>query len=147
MNRKWQIHRILLLQTFLENESEEEEEETSSKEEETKSKYWWQHVLPFYDPVRMKPQACVEFQLAIFLCQLSSTESIFKHCLKFEPTLEKHKKVHEKFENLGGLKNVIRAVDGTYIPMKNAPSKNLKVYFTQKKCYAIHCQGIKFFFL
>ena len=58
------------------------------------------------------------------------------------PTLEERKKVHEGFENLGGLKNVIGAVDGTYIPMKNAPNKNPEVYFTQKKCYAIHCQGI-----
>ena len=222
MNRKRQIHRTLLLQTLLENESEEEEEGTSSEEEESiilkatliqrlntrylksrlhrvaKSKYWWRHVLPFYDPVRfkkllrmlphhfqqladlirphpvfssqgIKPQACVEFQLAIFLCRLGSTGSIFEHCSRFGvgegtiilytkrviqaimaqkklfvkwPTLEERKKVHEGFENLGGLKNVIGAVDGTYIPMKNAPSKDPEVYFTRKKRYAIHCQGI-----
>jgi DDE superfamily endonuclease len=43
---------------------------------------------------------------------------------------------------LGGLKNVIGAVDGTYIPMRNAPSKDPEVSFTRKKRYAIHCQGI-----
>ena len=58
------------------------------------------------------------------------------------PILEERKKVHEGFENLGGLKNVIGAIDGTYIPMKNAPSKDSEVYFTRKKRYAIHCQGI-----
>ncbi len=29
-----------------------------------------------------------------------------------------------------------------YIPMRNALSKDSEVYFTRKKCYAIHCQGI-----
>ena len=32
---------------------------------------------------------------------------------------KEHQKVHEGFENLGGLKSVIGAVDGTYIPMRN----------------------------
>jgi hypothetical protein len=163
-----------------------------------KSKHWWQNVLPFYDPIRFKkilrmfphhfqqladlirdhpvflpqgnkPQACVEFQLAIFLCRLGSSGSLFEHCSRFGigegtvilytkrviqaimaqkkffvkwPILEERKKVHKGFENLGGLKNVIGAVDGTYIPMKNAPNKDPEVYFTRKKKYAIHCQGI-----
>ena len=58
------------------------------------------------------------------------------------PTLEEHKKVHDRFENLGGLKNVIRVVDGIHILMKNASNKDPEVYFTRKKCYAIYCQGI-----
>ena len=58
------------------------------------------------------------------------------------PTLEERKKVHKGFENLGGLKNVIGAIDGTHVIMKNAPSKDPEVYFTRKKHYAIHCQGI-----
>jgi hypothetical protein len=58
------------------------------------------------------------------------------------PMLEEREKVHEGFKNLGGLKDVIGAVDGTYIPMKNAPTKDPEVYFTRKKRYAIHCQGI-----
>ncbi|CAB5195638.1 unnamed protein product [Rhizophagus irregularis] len=87
-----------------------------------------------------KPQACIEFQLAVFLCQLgSSTGSLFEQKKEW-PTSEEHKKVNEGFENLGGLKNVIGAVDGTYIPMRNAPNKDPEVYFTRKKCYAIHCQ-------
>ena len=45
------------------------------------------------------------------------------------PTLEEHKKVHDRFENLGGLKNVIRAVDRIHIILKNALSKDLEVYF------------------
>jgi hypothetical protein len=163
-----------------------------------KSKHWWQNVLPFYDTVRFKkllrmlpyhfqqladlirshpifssqgnkPQACIEFQLAVFLCRLGSTGSLFEVCSRFGigegtvilftkrviqaimaqkknfikwPISEERKKVHEGFENLGGLKNVIGAVDGTYIPMKNAPNKDPEVYFTRKKRYAIHCQGI-----
>src|SRR6185503_18828555 len=89
-----------------------------------------------------KSQACVEFQLAIFLYRLGSNGSLFEHCSKFGIgegtiilytkriiqaimaqkklfikwlTLEKRKKVHDGFKNLGGLKNVIGAVDGTYI--------------------------------
>jgi len=163
-----------------------------------KSKHWWQNVLPFYDSVRFKkllrmfphhfqqlanlirshpvfssrgnkPQACVEFQLAVFLCRLGSTGSLFEVCSRFGigegtvilytkrviqaimakkksfvkwPTSEEHKKVQEGFENLGGLKNVIGAIDGTYIPLRNAPNKDPEVYFTRKKRYAIHCQGI-----
>ncbi|PKY61385.1 hypothetical protein RhiirA4_333976, partial [Rhizophagus irregularis] len=41
-----------------------------------------------------------------------------------------------------GFKNVIKTVDGTYISMRNTSNKDAKVYFTRKKCYAIHCQGI-----
>ncbi|CAB5135540.1 unnamed protein product [Rhizophagus irregularis] len=95
-----------------------------------------------------KPQACVEFQLAVFFCRLGSTGSLFEVCSRFGigegtwPTSEERKKVNEGFENLGGLKNVIGAVDGTYIPMRNAPNKDPEVYFTRKKRYAIHCQGI-----
>ncbi|EXX63376.1 hypothetical protein RirG_152920 [Rhizophagus irregularis DAOM 197198w] len=93
-----------------------------------------------------KPQACVEFQLAVFFCRLGSTGSLFEVCSRFGigegtwPTSEERKKVNEGFENLGGLKNVIGAVDGTYIPMRNAPNKDPEVYFTRKKRYAIHCQ-------
>ena len=43
-----------------------------------------------------------------------------------------HQRVHEGFENLGGLKNVIGAVDGTYIPMRNAPSKDPEVILLEK---------------
>ncbi|CAI2197310.1 2784_t:CDS:1, partial [Funneliformis geosporum] len=44
--------------------------------------------------------------------------------------LEERKKVHKGFEDLGGLKNIIRAVDGTHILMKNALNKDSEVYFT-----------------
>ena len=160
-----------------------------------KSKHWWQEVLPLYDPNRFKkllrmfphhflqlanlirshlvflpkgtkPQVCVELQLAVFLCRLGSTGSLFGVCSRFGigegtvilytkriiqaimaqkktfvkwPTLEEREKVHKGFENLGGLKNVIGAVDGTHIIMKNAPSKDPEVYFTRKKHYAIQC--------
>ena len=33
-------------------------------------------------------------------------------------------------------------MDETYVPMRNASSKDPEVYFTKKKRYAIHCQGI-----
>ncbi|CAI2164991.1 14298_t:CDS:2 [Funneliformis geosporum] len=57
-------------------------------------------------------------------------------------TLEECKKIHKVFEDLGGLKNIIVAVDRTHIFMKNISNKDPEVYFTRKKCYAIHCQGI-----
>ncbi|CAI2199582.1 10124_t:CDS:1, partial [Funneliformis geosporum] len=163
-----------------------------------KSKHWWLEVLPSYDPNRFKkilrmfphnflqlsnlirfhpvflsqgtkPQVCIELQLAVFLCRLGSTGSLFGVCSRFGlgegtvilytkrviqailtqkntflkwPTLEERRKVNKGFENLGGLKNVIGAIDGTHILMKNAPSKDSEVYFTRKKRYAIHCQGI-----
>ncbi len=163
-----------------------------------KSKHWWQEVLPLYDPNRFKKllrifphhfqqlanlirfhpvfllqgtksQVCVELQLAVFLCRLGSTGSLFGVCSRFGigegtvilytkrviqaiiaqkktfvkwPTSEERRTVHKGFEDLGGLKNVIGAVDGTHILMKNAPSKDPEVYFTRKKRYAIHCQGI-----
>jgi hypothetical protein len=124
---------------------------------------------PIFSSQGNKPQACIEFQLAVFLCRLGSTGSLFEVCSRFGigegtvilftkrviqaimvqkknfikwPISEERKKVHEEFENLGGLKNVIKAVDGTYIPMKNAPNKDPEVYFTRKKRYAIYCQGI-----
>ena len=56
--------------------------------------------------------------------------------------LRERKKIHKGFENLIGLKNVIGVVDGIHIIMENAPSKDPEVYFTRKKQYAIHCQGI-----
>jgi hypothetical protein len=77
-----------------------------------KSKHWWQEVLPLYDPNRFKkllrmfphhfqqlanlirfhpvfllqgpkPQVCVELQLAVFLCRLGSTGSLFGVCSRF----------------------------------------------------------------
>ncbi|CAI2191202.1 16178_t:CDS:2, partial [Funneliformis geosporum] len=85
-----------------------------------------------------KPQICVELQLAVFLCRLSSTRSLFAVSSQFEigegtvilyikrviqaiviqketfvkwSTLEECKKVHKGFEDLGGLKNIIKARD------------------------------------
>jgi hypothetical protein len=77
-----------------------------------KSKDWWQNILPLYDPIRFKkllrmfshhfqqladlicphpvflsqgnkPQICVELQLAVFLCRLGSTGSLFEVCSRF----------------------------------------------------------------
>ncbi|RIA98092.1 hypothetical protein C1645_850071 [Glomus cerebriforme] len=38
---------------------------------------------PVFSSQGMKLQACVEFQLAIFLCQLGFTGNIFEHCSRF----------------------------------------------------------------
>ncbi|CAI2199207.1 13730_t:CDS:2, partial [Funneliformis geosporum] len=84
-----------------------------------------------------KPQICVELQLAVFLCRLGSTGSLFKW-----PILEERKKVHKGFEDLGGLKNIIGTVNRTHILMKNASNKDPEIYFTRKKSYTIHYQGI-----
>ncbi|CAI2196220.1 15163_t:CDS:2, partial [Funneliformis geosporum] len=87
-----------------------------------------------------KPQICVKLQLAVFFCRLGSTGSLFEVCSKFGIGEGTCKKVHKGFEDLGGLKNIIGAVDRTHILMKNAPNKDSEVYFTRKKHYAIHCQ-------
>ena len=65
-----------------------------------------------------------------------------KKCFVKWPTLEECKKVYKGFENLERFKNVIDTMDGMYIPIKNALSKDSEVYFTRKKWYAIHYQGI-----
>jgi hypothetical protein len=39
---------------------------------------------PVFSSRGNKPQACVEFQLAVFLCRLGSTGSLFEVCSRFE---------------------------------------------------------------
>ena len=38
---------------------------------------------PIFSSQGNKPQACVEFQLAVFLCRLGSTGSLFEICSRF----------------------------------------------------------------
>ena len=105
---------------------------------------------PVFSSQGNKPQVCVELQLAVFLCRLGSTGSLFEVCSRFGigegtvilytkriiqaimaqkktfvkwPTLKKYKKVYKGFEDLGGLKNVIGAVNRTHILIKNVDKK------------------------
>src|SRR5688572_33500839 len=52
------------------------------------------------------------------------------------PILEECKKVHEGFENLGGLKNIIGAVDRTYIPDRKSTRLNSS---HSQISYAVFC--------
>ncbi|CAB4438335.1 unnamed protein product [Rhizophagus irregularis] len=50
--------------------------------------------------------------------------------------------VHDGFKSIGGIEDIIGAVDGTHFILQNAPQKDKYLYFTRKKRYALHCQGI-----
>ncbi|CAB5107573.1 unnamed protein product [Rhizophagus irregularis] len=105
-------------------------------------------------------QAPVEFQLAIFLRRIGSKENIFEICSRFGiaegtiylyckrvmiailslkktlvkwPTGEDKQYVHEGFKNIGGMENVIGAIDGSHIGLANAPLKQPETYWNRKK--------------
>ncbi|PKY59816.1 hypothetical protein RhiirA4_430692 [Rhizophagus irregularis] len=50
--------------------------------------------------------------------------------------------VHEGFKTIGGIEDIIGSIDGIHFILQNAPTKDKEVYFTRKKRYALHCQGI-----
>ncbi|CAB4435521.1 unnamed protein product [Rhizophagus irregularis] len=59
------------------------------------------------------------------------------------PTDERSREfVHAGFEAIGDIEDIIGAIDGTYFILQNAPQKEKYLYFTRKKRYALHCQGI-----
>jgi len=116
-----------------------------------------------------KQQVPVEFQLAVFLRRLGSKEDIFSICSRYGiaegtvilyckrvmkaiisnkekyikwPTDQARKFVHEGFKAIGDIEDIIGAVDGTHFILQNAPQKDKELYFTRKKRYALHCQGI-----
>ncbi|PKY53917.1 hypothetical protein RhiirA4_472402 [Rhizophagus irregularis] len=131
-----------------------------------KSKHWYYHILPKYDDSRFKiimrmdpvnfqnllsklitypvfqnnsnhSQAPVEFQLAIFLRRIGSKKNIFEW-----PTGEAKHNTHEGFKNIGGMENIIGAIDGSHIGLANAPLRQPETYWNRKKRYSIQLQGI-----
>ncbi|UZO24846.1 uncharacterized protein OCT59_017140 [Rhizophagus irregularis] len=71
-------------------------------------------------------QASVELQLAIFLRRIGSKEDIFGLCSRFGITKETiylyckaKQNIHEGFKNIGEMKDVIGAIDGSYIVLAN----------------------------
>lgn len=58
------------------------------------------------------------------------------------PTEQGRELVHARFEAIGVIEDTIGAIDGTYFTLQNAPQKDKFFYFTRKKRYALHCQGI-----
>ena len=116
-----------------------------------------------------KPQAPVELQLAIFLRRLGSKDDILSICSRFGvsegtvilyvnrvieairnkksefiqwPNNDNRVTVHAGFQAIGGFQNVIGAIDGTHFILNEAPAQDPTAFFTRKKRYAIHCQGI-----
>src|SRR5262249_10219246 len=112
-------------------------------------------------------QAPVELQFAIFLRRIGSKESIFEICSRFGiaertvylyckrlmtaifsvkktfvkwPMEEAKQNTHKGFKNIGGMENVIGAIDGSYIGLANAPLKQSETYWNRKKRYSIHLQ-------
>ncbi len=59
-----------------------------------------------------------------------------------QPTGQTRKFVHEGFKAIGGIEDIIGSIDGIHFILQNASKKDKKVYFTRKKRYALHCQGI-----
>ncbi|CAB4444815.1 unnamed protein product [Rhizophagus irregularis] len=95
----------------------------------------------------VKQQAPVKLQLVVFLKRLGSKEDVFSLCLRYEIAestmiLYCRELVHARFEAIGGIEDTIGAIDGTYFTLQNAPQKDKFFYFTRKKRYALHCQGI-----
>lgn len=116
-----------------------------------------------------KPQAPIELQLAIFLKRLGSKDDILSICSRFGisegtvilyvnrlikairnkksefiqwPRNNNRTAVHAGFQAIGGFQNVIGAIDGTHFILSEAPAQDPTAFFTRKKRYAIHCQGI-----
>ena len=114
-------------------------------------------------------QAPVELQIAIFLKRIGSKENIFELCSRFGiaegtvyiyckrviisilslkktlvkwPTGEDKQDVHRGFKNIGGMDNIIGAIDGSHIVLANAPLKQPETYWNRKKRYSIQLQGI-----
>jgi len=118
----------------------------------------------------VKQQAPIELQLAVFLRRLGSKEDVFSICscygiaegtvllyckrimkaiisykteyVKWPTDKRDREFVHDGFEGIGGIEDIIGAIDGTHFILQNAPQKEKYLYFTRKKRYALHCQGI-----
>ena len=58
------------------------------------------------------------------------------------PTGEAKQNTNEGFKNIGGMENVIGAIDGCHIVLANAPLKQPETYWSRKKRYSIQLQGI-----
>ncbi|CAI2188491.1 7596_t:CDS:2 [Funneliformis geosporum] len=125
---------------------------------------------PIFESGSNKLQAPTEFQLAVFLRRLETKEDIFAICscygiaegtvilyckrvmkaiifnkekyIKWPTTDQARNFVYEGFKAIGGIEEIIRAIDNTYFLFQNASQKDKEFYFTRKKRYALHCQGI-----
>ncbi|CAI2198003.1 2002_t:CDS:2, partial [Funneliformis geosporum] len=81
-----------------------------------------------------KPQASVDFQLAIFLRQLGSKDEIMSICSRFGVSEDNNRSViHTGFQNIGGFQNVIGAIDRTHFILTETPTQDPTAYFTRKK--------------
>jgi hypothetical protein len=116
-----------------------------------------------------KQQSPVELQLAVFIRRLGLRNDIFSICSNFGiaegtvilfckrvikaiisyktsyvkwPNSQVREFIHEGFKAIGGIEDIIGSIDGTHFILQNAPTKDKEVYFTRKKRYALHCQGI-----
>ena len=67
--------------------------------------------------------------------------SLKKTLIKW-PIGENKQITHEGFKNIGGMENVIGAIDGSHIVLANAPLKQSETYWNRKKRYSIQLQGI-----
>ncbi|CAG8668214.1 17244_t:CDS:2, partial [Gigaspora rosea] len=59
------------------------------------------------------------------------------------PSGDYKKEIHDEFQEMQGFPLVIGAIDGSHIPLFQAPDRiNKDVYFSRKHKYGIHLQGI-----
>jgi len=117
-----------------------------------------------------RPQKPVEFQLAVTLRRLGSKCDVFEVASKFGisegsvltyqtrvikaikslkhqyivwPQGSYKEEIKQAFEDISGFPHVVGAIDGSHIPLFEAPSvKNKEVYFSRKHQYAIHLQAV-----
>ncbi|CAG8818881.1 3902_t:CDS:1, partial [Dentiscutata erythropus] len=115
-------------------------------------------------------QTEVKIQLAVTLYRLGSPSTIWTNSMLFGiaegtvhlfmdrvvtairslksqyvqwPSGDYKKEIHNEFEQMQGFPLVIGAIDGSHIPVFQAPDRlNKDVYFSRKHKYGIHLQGI-----
>jgi hypothetical protein len=119
--------------------------------------------------VRRQPQAGVELQLAVFLNRLGSKQTYFEIASRFGisegmvqkctgrvakaiiglnrtyikwPEGERRRTVINGFKEVAGFPNVIGCIDGTHIPLLEAPVKDGDTYYTRKKRWSLHAQAV-----
>ncbi|EXX68738.1 hypothetical protein RirG_102460 [Rhizophagus irregularis DAOM 197198w] len=80
-------------------------------------------------------QAPVEFQLAIFLRRIGYLvlKRTFLKYVQVKWPIGEDKQYDEGFKNIGGMENVIGAIDGSHIGLANASLNSLKHTGTEKK--------------
>ncbi|RGB44211.1 hypothetical protein C1646_748924 [Rhizophagus diaphanus] len=127
-----------------------------------KSQYWYNVILPSYDDIRFKK--IMRMLPENFKALVRSKDDVFSICSRYGiaegtvllycklimkaiisykseyikwPTGQDRKFVHDGFEAIGGIENIIGAIDGTHFILQNAPQKEKYLYKKEKICFTL----------